>query len=194
MVDKKLSDLETRINNCRHCESALGFKPNPIIQLSSLAKIVIVGQAPGVKAHNSGIAFNDASGDKLRLWLGVDKVRFYESSNFALLPMGFCYPGRGKSGDLPPRAECAQIWRTELEPYVAQSGLVLLIGQYAQRYYLREKYINVTQNVKDSFVNKHKYFCLPHPSPRNNRWFRENPWFETDTVPSLKHQVNINLQ
>ncbi|MEP6676153.1 MAG: uracil-DNA glycosylase family protein [Ferruginibacter sp.] len=163
---------------------------NPIISISAESKIVIIGQAPGRIVHNTGIPWNDKSGDNLRTWLGVDKASFYDADLFALMPMGFCYPGKGKSGDLAPRPECAPLWHHKLIESMSNVKLILLIGQYAQNYYLGDKSKNnLTDTVKDFKKFLPAYFPLPHPSPRNNIWQKKNDWFGITVLPELKKRV-----
>lgn len=188
MVD--FQDLMCRIKACNVCEPHLPLGANPIVTANPNSKIVIIGQAPGLKVHQSGIAWNDASGDALRRWLGVDKQVFYDTHNFAIVPMGFCYPGRGKSGDLPPRKECAPLWHDLLWSQMSDVKLILLIGQYAQHYYLKDRpHKNLTETVRNFHRYLPDYLPLPHPSPRNFIWRAKNPWFESEVLPVLKDRV-----
>jgi len=158
--------------------------------MSSRSKIVIVGQAPGAKVHASGVPWQDASGRKLREWLAVDDASFYDPDKFALIPMGFCYPGKGSSGDLPPRKECAPLWHERLFGEMKASSLVLLIGLYAQNYYLKGRgHSTLTENVRSFQDFLPKYLPLPHPSPRNRLWFIRNPWFQDEVLPELRARV-----
>ncbi|SMO39244.1 Uracil-DNA glycosylase [Saccharicrinis carchari] len=151
---------------------------------------MIVGQAPGIKVHESGIPWADKSGDNLRKWLKVSEEQFYDTRLFAIIPMGFCYPGKGKSGDLPPRKECAPQWHEQLFRYMKNVKLVLLVGQYAQKYYLKENTAkNLTETVKQYKHYLPQYFPLPHPSPLNNRWQKKNPWFNKEVLPALSEHV-----
>ncbi len=160
------------------------------MQANSTSKILIIGQAPGQKVQNSGIPWDDRSGDELRRWLGVSKEEFYDAEIFALMPMGFCYPGKGKTGDLPPRPECAEAWHQKLLAQMPQIKLTLLIGQYSQKYYLRENFNEtLTANVKNFREFLPKYLPLVHPSPRNRIWQKKNPWFEEEVVPKLQEIV-----
>ncbi len=172
----------------------LGFQPlgpKPVVQAHPLAKIIIIGQAPGTKVHQTGIPWNDPSGNRLRQWLNVDKSQFYNPENFALVPMGFCYPGKGKSGDLPPRPECAPQWHSPLINMMPNLDLFLLFGQYAQRYYLgKQMKKNLTENVRAYHEFLPQYLPMPHPSPRNIRWFKQNDWFEAKLLPVLRERVN----
>ena len=184
-----LSHLKTQVQNCVLCEAHLSLGPRPVIQLGNESKILIAGQAPGLKVHQSGITFDDASGDRLRQWLGVDKTEFYDDKKFAILPMGFCYPGKGKSGDLPPRAECAITWRSKLLAELKNIELTIVIGQYAHAYHLPNASKKLTENVKNWQEFWPKVIPLPHPSPRNNIWLKRNAWFEDELLPPLKKQV-----
>jgi uracil-DNA glycosylase len=183
-----MNKLLIEIKGCRVCEKHI--EPNPIISASRKSKVVIIGQAPGRIVHQTGIPWNDKSGDNLRNWLGVDKATFYNKDIFALVPMGFCYPGKGKSGDLPPRPECAPLWHERLFSFMKNADLILLIGQYAQEHYLKENTKEtLTDTVKHFKSYLPKYFPLPHPSPRNNIWQAKNKWFEKDLLPHLKKQI-----
>jgi uracil-DNA glycosylase family 4 len=175
------------IRACTVCTKYLPNKPRPIIQAGINAKIVIIGQAPGQKVQDSGIPWDDQSGNELRRWLGVSKKEFYDSNVFALVPMGFCYPGKGASGDLPPRPECASLWHQRLLSKMMQVQLIILIGQYAQKYYLGEELKpTLTDTVKNFKAYLPKYLPLVHPSPRNKVWQKKNPWFEAEIVPALR--------
>jgi len=190
-MTRKLKSLLKEINDCRICEDHLPLGPRPVVQASSRAKILIVGQAPGRKVHETGIPFNDPSGDRLRDWMGINKSIFYDDSIIALLPMGFCYPGTGTSGDLPPRPECADAWREQLLSNLPKIELTLVIGQYAHKYHLgKSQKKTLTETVKTwKDYWKNGLLPLPHPSPRNNMWLRRNEWFEKDILPALKSRV-----
>ncbi|MEO8933347.1 MAG: uracil-DNA glycosylase family protein [Xanthomarina sp.] len=178
------------IKQCTICKDYLPLGPRPVFSAHKNSKIVIIGQAPGVKVHKSGIPWDDASGIQLRNWLGVSIEQFYNPENFAIIPMGFCYPGKGKSGDLPPRPECAPQWHKQLFEHMPQVELILLIGIYAQRYYLKDKAKKtLTETVRNFEVYLPFYLPLPHPSPRNRFWFTKNPWFKTDILPILKLEI-----
>ncbi|HFU3968430.1 TPA: uracil-DNA glycosylase family protein [Streptococcus suis] len=163
----------------------------PLFQAPSTAKILIIGQAPGLKTQEKGRLFDDASGDNLRQWLGVDRQTFYESGHFAILPMDFYYPGKGKSGDLPPRKDFAPKWHPLILDQLPELELTLLIGQYAQDYYLEKSQRNLTERVRHADDYLPTYFPLPHPSPRNNIWQAKNPWFQAEIIPNLQ---NILMQ
>ncbi len=155
------------------------------------SRIMIIGQAPGSKVHNTGIPWNDPSGNLLREWMEVDKQTFYDSRRIALMPMGFCYPGKGKSGDLPPRPECAPQWHTALLRQMPRIELTLLIGQYSQRYYLGDRIrSNLTETVRHFQDYLPELFPLPHPSPRNRLWLKKNPWFAAEVLPVFKARVS----
>ena len=186
----QLHNLLSDIRRCKLCEPELALGANPVVQANINAKILIAGQAPGTKVHKTGIPFNDASGDRLRQWLGVSKDQFYDSSLFAIVPMGFCYPGKGKSGDLPPRKECAITWRSQLLKALPNIELTLAIGQYAQQWHLPQTTAkNLTEAVKTWRNNWPHTIPLPHPSPRNNIWLAKNPWFEHEVIPILQKKV-----
>jgi uracil-DNA glycosylase len=184
-LDKLLSDAR----QCRICEASLPLGPRPVLQCSESSLILIAGQAPGSKVHASGIPFDDASGNRLRDWLGVNRDTFYDATKIAILPMGFCYPGTGKSGDLPPRPECAPKWRSPLLDQMQQLRMTLVLGQYAQSYHLGSKLGSLTELVRSWRDYWPRMVPLPHPSPRNNRWLKQNTWFETELLPVLKSRV-----
>ncbi|WP_246616379.1 uracil-DNA glycosylase family protein [Thaumasiovibrio subtropicus] len=177
---------------CRLC--AEDISPRPVVVGSQDAPILIIGQAPGKRVHETGIPWNDPSGERLRDWLNVDKETFYDESKFAIVPMGLCYPGKGKSGDLPPRKVCAPHWHPQLLPLLKQHRLTLLIGQYAQHYYLEDKPKTLTDTVKQWQRYAPETFALPHPSPRNRLWLTKNPWFEQDVIPPLRLAVQAALE
>ncbi|NCF26180.1 MAG: uracil-DNA glycosylase family protein [Gammaproteobacteria bacterium] len=184
-----LSDLLSQVRACRICETHLPLGPRPVVQLDRHARILIVGQAPGRKVHDSGVPFNDPSGNRLRDWLGVTRDVFYDPKQFALVPMGFCFPGSGRSGDLPPRPECAPAWREQLLGHLARVELTLVLGQYAQAYHFGKGKQSLTELVKSWRTYWPHMVPLPHPSPRNNLWLRRNPWFDVEVLPSLRKRV-----
>ena len=189
--DQSLGGLLGLVRNCRVCEADLPLGPRPVLQVGSTARILIVGQAPGIRVHNSGIPWDDASGERLRLWTGLSNVSFYDASQVAIIPMGLCYPGRGQSGDLPPRRECADLWLDPLLARLPQIELTLLIGLHAQRHFLgRRRKTSLTETVKAWREFAPDCFALPHPSARNTPWFQRNPWFEHDLVPALRRRVD----
>ena len=182
--------LIEQVSKCVICEPHLPLGARPVIQFNPNARILIAGQAPGVKVHETGVPFNDASGNRLREWLGLTRDEFYDANNIAILPMGFCYPGRGKSGDLPPRKECAPAWREQLLAALPNIELTIVLGKYAQAYHLPEtKKMPLTELVKSWREYWPNYLVLPHPSPRNNIWLKKNPWFEQDVLPELDKHV-----
>ena len=185
-----MNKLLQQIKNCKECEKHLELGANPIIAASPKSKIVIIGQAPGRIVHTTGIPWNDKSGDNLRNWLGIDEAMFYNANLIALMPMGFCYPGKGSSGDLPPRIECAPLWHHKLLAMMTNAKMILLVGQYAQEYYLGSNTkSNLTETVKNFKAYLPNYFPLPHPSPRNNIWQSKNEWFRCEVLPVLKKMV-----
>jgi len=183
-----MDSLLKEIRSCTICTEFLPLGPNPQVQASPKSRICIIGQAPGKSVHESGIPWNDPSGIRLRDWLGVDEKTFYDPDIFALVPMGFCYPGKGKSGDLPPRPECAPTWHDLLLNKMTNLSLIILIGQYAQNYYLKDKK-SLTDRVKNFKNIPVPYFALPHPSPRNNIWMKKNQWFGEEVLPALKKKI-----
>ncbi len=185
----ELVPLLEDIQSCRLCEPNLPHGANPVLRVDSGAKLLIAAQAPGIKVHETGVPFNDPSGDRLRAWMGVDRDVFYDESKVAIVPMGFCYPGRGRSGDLPPRKECADTWRADLLKQLINIQFTLVIGQYAFRYHMPERKGGLTDAVKDWHYAWPNQILLPHPSPRNNIWLKRNGWFERDVVPLLRRRV-----
>ena len=186
-----MNHLLSEIRNCQVCRSELPLGANPVVQASSKSKIAIIGQAPGIRVHQSGIPWGDKSGDNLRKWLGVEKEMFYNEEIFALIPMGFCYPGTGKSGDLPPMKVCAPIWHQKLFRMMPDIKLTLLLGQYAQHYYLgKETKATLTKTVYSYQEYIPDFLPLPHPSPRNNIWQSKNPWFKEELLPYLKSRIS----
>ena len=189
MSNSELSALLGKVRSCTICRD-LPLGPRPLLQAGSKAKILIAGQAPGSKTHEKGRPFDDASGKRLRKWLGVTEDQFYDPDKFAIIPMGFCYPGTSKGGDLPPRAECAPAWREPLLEALPNLELTLILGQYALDWHLGDaKSKTLTETVKHWPEFWPKQLPLPHPSPRNIRWFKANPWFEDDVVPVLRDRV-----
>ncbi|HEY4342686.1 MAG TPA: uracil-DNA glycosylase family protein [Steroidobacteraceae bacterium] len=182
------------IRACRVCEAHLPLGPRPILRFSRSARILMVGQAPGVKVHESGIPWHDASGIRLRHWLGVEESTFYDARLFAIVPMGMCYPGRGRSGDLPPRPECAPLWHDRIFSLMPQVRLTILIGQYALAKFLgdrRRPTLTETVAAWESYAPQ--FVALPHPSPRNLNWMKQNPWFDEKVVPAVQLRVRQAL-
>ena len=188
--------LSAAIAACRVCRDGaakpLPHEPRPVVVLSETAKILIAGQAPGLRVQESGIPFNDASGDRLRQWLAVDRDQFYHPANFAMLPMGFCFPGYdAKGSDLPPRRECAPLWRGKAINAMPRIELVIAVGGYAHQWHIERPASSMTETVRD--WRRHMeagVIPLPHPSWRNTGWLRRNPWFEAELLPELRHKVS----
>jgi len=190
-----METLIDKIRQCRLCERSLPLGPRPVVQLSAASKVVIIGQAPGRRVHESGVPWNDASGKTLRRWLNVDDQTFYDPQYFSIMPMGFCYPGKANSGDLPPRPECAPFWHSQILAHFQSAPLILLIGQYAQRYYLKRSIKgSLTETVTHYRDYLPQYFPLPHPSPRNQNWLKVNPWFVEDVLPHLQQEIRRHLK
>ena len=189
-----METLLYKIRSCEVCKNHLPFGPRPVVQLSAYSKIIIISQAPGSRVHETGIPWNDASGRKLREWLHVDESTFYDPLIFSIMPMGFCYPGKGISGDLSPRPECALLWHQQIFKNFKSNPLILLIGQYAQYYYLKKDGKgSLTETVKCYTEYLPKYFPLPHPSPRNQNWMKINPWFMEETIPELQKRIKYAI-
>lgn len=195
ILETTLKELLQEIKGCNVCEKYLVNGVRPVLSAQSTAKILIIGQAPGTRVHKTGIPWNDPSGERLRRWMNVDKETFYDSSKIAIVPMGFCYPGKGKSGDLPPRKECAPLWHEQVLDHLPNLKLTLLIGQYAQKYYLKStKKKTLTATVEAFPIYLPDYLPLVHPSPRNRYWLTRNPWFEKEVVPYLQSRVKELLE
>lgn len=185
-----MDNLLKDIRGCIVCKNFLPNEPRPILQACPESKILIIGQAPGSKVHETGIPWDDKSGRELRRWLGVSQEQFYDPKIFALVPMGFCYPGKGLSGDVPPRPECAPLWHQLLLDKMQHIKITVLIGQYSQRCYLGKKFNpTLTENVRSFNDFLPVYLPLVHPSPRNNSWQKKNPWFESAVIPILQQLV-----
>ena len=190
-----LEKLLTEIRACTACAAHLPHGARPVVQASARAKVLIAGQAPGRRVQMSGIPFDDPSGDRLRMWLGVDRQTFYDPHNFAIVPMGFCFPGTGKSGDLAPRKECAPLWQDKLHAALPNIQLRLTIGLYAQKWHLGNKRARtLTATVKSWRSFWPDVLPMPHPSPRNQIWLRKNEWFEADVIPVLQSRIRQLLQ
>ena len=190
-VTNNMNSLIEEIKGCKVCEAFLPNSPKPIFSVSNHCKILIIGQAPGQKVHDNEIPWNDKSGNELRRWLGVTNEQFYDTNLFGLMPMGFCYPGKKSSGDLPPRKECAPLWHPQLLNQMTEVNLILLIGIYSQSFYLGDKFKStLTENVKNYLDFLPKFLPLVHPSPRNKNWHKLNPWFEEEIIPQLRKIVN----
>ena len=187
----QLKDLLSDIRTCKVCAEHLPLGPNPVVRADAGAKVLIIGQAPGTKVHETSIPWNDASGDRLRDWLGVRRKDFYDTQKFAIMPMGFCYPGRAPNGgDNPPRGECAPLWHGRMQSHLTGVELTLLVGMYAQNHYLGERRKRtMTQTVRCAQNYAPDVFPLPHPSWRSTAWMRKNPWFESEILPRLRQAI-----
>ena len=194
-AEESLAALLLEVRACRVCEGALPLGPRPVLRVSVTARILIVGQAPGTRVHETGIPWNDPSGDRLRDWLQLSRDAFYDESRIAIIPMGYCYPGRNeRGGDLPPRKECAEHWLPRLLEHLPDRTLTLLVGGYAQRCYLgRRAKPTLTETVRAWREYAPRYIPLPHPSFRNLRWLKQNPWFEEEVIPALRRTVHLIL-
>lgn len=204
-----LPGLAAEIRACRLCRDApaagpmLPQEPRPILRLDPNARLLVASQAPGIRAHTSGVPFDDPSGDRLRQWMGIDRARFYDGRKVLIAPMGFCFPGHTPDkGDLPPRRECAQLWHDRLFSAMPQVDLILAIGRYAQTYHFRRlnrplpaalKLEDLVRNWRDFVGTRPRIFALPHPSWRNSGWIKRNPWFEADVLPALRQAVAAEL-
>ncbi|HVS26155.1 MAG TPA: uracil-DNA glycosylase family protein [Burkholderiales bacterium] len=192
---KKFECLLNEVRACRVCVAHLPNPPKPILLAAHTATLMIVGQAPGRKVHQTGIPWNDPSGDTLREWLKLDREQFYDARRIAIIPAGFCYPGTGKNGDLPPRPECAPLWHPRLRTQLPHIRLTLLIGSYAQAYYLGDRAkSSLTETVRAYQEYLPEFLPLPHPSPRNRRWLKLNPWFENEIIPLLRRRARQALR
>lgn len=189
-MDRTLDQLLSEVRLCAACAARLPFGPRPIVQMRREARILIIGQAPGSKVHASGVPWGDDSGERLREWMGIDEKTFYDAKRVALVPMGFCYPGAGPSGDLPPRPECAPLWHARLLSHLPERRLTLLVGVYAQAYYLKGRgKTTLTETVRGFCRHMPGFFPLPHPSWRSTIWVRKNPWFQSEALPALREEV-----
>lgn len=184
----KEGKLKSEILSCKQCQIDLPFPPNPVFQFSALSKVLIIGQAPGKQVQLTGKPWNDKSGQLLKSWLGVEDDIFYNDSMIAHMPMGFCYTGKNKSGDLPPRSECAPLWHHKILSLMPNVQVIFLIGKYSQDYYLKDK-SRLTDRVRN-FDQYFHFIPLPHPSPRNFMWFKNNPWFYELVIPFVKSKIN----
>jgi uracil-DNA glycosylase len=191
MSDRRLSALLREIRGCRVCAAHLPLGPRPVLRAKVSARLLVIGQAPGTKAHDSGIPWNDRSGDRLRDWLCLDRGTFYDESRIAIMPMGFCYPGvDAHGGDRPPRRECAPLWHAPILASLPRIELTLLVGGYAQaRYLKRRRPATMTETVQAWRDHAPRIFPLPHPSWRNAAWLKRNPWFESELLPVLRMRI-----
>jgi len=189
-----LSNLLTEIRKCQVCIESLPLGPRPILAAGKSANILIIGHAPGIRVHESGKPWDDVSGKRLREWMGISEKDFYNKNKVAIVPMGFCYPGTGKSGDLPPRPECAELWHERLLKHLTSVELTILLGKYAQKSVLGDRLqLTLTATVANWKEYRPRNLPMPHPSPRNNRWLKKNDWFESDVLPWLKRRVKKML-
>ena len=188
------NSLLAEVCTCTICAEHLPHGVRPVLQIHPQGRVLIAGQAPGRKVHESGVPFDDASGMRLREWMGVTREVFYDAKQLAIVPMGFCFPGTGKSGDLPPRPECASAWRDQLLGHLCQLEVTLVIGQYAQAYHINEERSSLTETVRHWQTYWPNMIPLPHPSPRNNIWLNRNPWFEQELLPMLQRRVSEALE
>lgn len=184
-----LDVLFAEVRRCSHCAAHLPLGPRPVLQVGRESRILIAGQAPGRRVHHTGVPFDDPSGDRLRTWLGVTREQFYDATKFAILPMGFCFPGTGRSGDNPPRPECAPLWRDRLLAQLPNVRLTLLVGRYAQAWHLGDRFASLTAAVEEWRDHWPGLLPLPHPSPRNQAWLKRHPWFEAEVLPVLRERV-----
>lgn len=192
-TDLRVGRLRQEVAACRICAAFLPLGPRPIVQFGRTSRILIIGQAPGAKVHQSGIPWADDSGDRLREWMAVDKSTFYDPAMVALMPMGFCYPGKGKSGDLPPRPECLPKWHATILSEMPSVALTLIVGMYAQVHYLPTLGRTLTERVRNYAVAEGHKIPLPHPAWRSVIWQRRNPWFEAELLPVLRERVSRAL-
>ena len=191
---RTLETLLAAVRDCRACEAHLPLGPRPVLRAGETACILIVGQAPGARVHTTGVPWDDASGERLRAWMGVDKDIFHDESRIAIIPMGYCYPGRGKGGDMAPRPECASLWLDQLLAKLPRIELTLLIGQYAQRHFLKSRRKpSLAETAKAWREYAPQYIPLPHPSPRNQPWFKRHAWFEDQLIPMLQTRIKTLL-
>jgi uracil-DNA glycosylase len=195
MPTESLDRVVAEARACRLCEDRLPMGCRPVLRAAPTARLMVVGQAPGIRVHETGIPWNDASGRRLREWMAVDEATFYDASRIAIVPAGLCYPGRGRSGDLPPMAECAPTWHPRLRAALPRVRLTLLVGQYAQAYYLgARRRGTLTETVRHWREYGPEFLPLPHPSPRNTLWLKRRPWFEAEVVPMLRATVHAILE
>lgn len=187
--DPSLAQVLAQARACTLCREHLPLGPRPVLVAEAGARLLIIGQAPGTRVHATGIPWNDPSGDRLRGWLGMSRERFYDARQVAIVPMGFCYPGRGRGGDLPPRTECAPLWHGPIRARLPHIALTLLVGQHAQRYYLDRRHANLTERVRGWRDYGPDVFPLVHPSGRNQHWFKRHPWFAEDVLPGLRARI-----
>jgi uracil-DNA glycosylase len=194
MTRQSIQSLLQQVRGCDLCANDLKDGVRPVLQADTHSRVLIAGQAPGSKVHASGVPFDDASGDRLRQWMGIDRETFYDASQVAIVPMGFCYPGKGKSGDLPPLPICAKTWRQQVLDAMPNIKLTLVIGRYAHDWHLPEQGGTLTATVQNWRAYDSDIIPLPHPSPRNNIWLAKNGWFEEELLPVIARRVKSALQ
>ncbi|MDX1380853.1 MAG: uracil-DNA glycosylase family protein [Xanthomonadales bacterium] len=193
-MSETLQQLAAEARACRLCAGELPRGPRPVFQVGRQARVLVAGQAPGARVHESGVPFDDASGERLRHWMGVDRDTFYDPRRVAILPMGFCYPGRGGSGDLPPLRRCAATWRKRMLAALPGIRLTLVVGRHAMDWHLPGWRGSLADAVRAHDVHGERMIPLPHPSPRNNPWLAAHPWFEREVVPSVRDRVASALR
>lgn len=190
----QLDQILCKVRACTLCAAHLPLGPRPVVRLDARQRVLITGQAPGTRVHATGLPWNDPSGERLRAWMNLDREQFYDISRYGVMAMGFCYPGKGKGGDLPPRAECAPLWHPQLRPLLPELRLTLMIGRYAHLHYLDAKRETLEQTVRRWREHLPRgYFPLPHPSPRNTLWLKQRPWFDAEIVPALREALAAAL-
>lgn len=185
----KLPTLLKKARGCQACAAHLPGPPHPLLQGDTESRVLVIGQAPGIVAHQSGVPWDDRSGQRLRAWLGTTDEQFYDPKQVALMPMGFCYPGKGRSGDAPPRPECEPLWHPPLLEAFVNVKLTVYLGKYAFARYLADEFSTITEAAHGYHKMLPKRIALPHPSPRNNLWLKKHPWFEADVLPQLRRRV-----
>lgn len=188
-MTESFQELHRAVMACTRCRDQLPFEPKPVLQFHPDARILVAGQAPGMQAHQAGRPFADLSGQRLRDWMGVEESTFYDAHRLAIVPMGFCYPGRGTSGDRPPLAVCASTWRQRILDALPNIELTLVIGRYAMDWHLAGQFNRLTDAVRDGVDRERGIYPIPHPSPRNRAWLKHNPWFEAERVPEIRQAV-----
>ncbi|NIO38967.1 MAG: uracil-DNA glycosylase family protein [Burkholderiales bacterium] len=189
-MSEQLETMLVEARSCKRCAAQLPLGPRPVLRATATARLLIVGQAPGRRVHETGIPWNDPSGDRLREWMRLNREQFYDEQSIAIVPAGLCYPGTGPGGDLPPRPECAPHWHPRLVPLMPHLQIILLVGGYAQAYYLGDsRRKTLTETVRAWREYLPHFLPLPHPSPRNQMWLRRNPWFFEEVLPFLRYVV-----
>lgn len=193
-MTERLPAVLVEARSCTRCAAHLPLGPRPVLRACATARLLIVGQAPGRRVHETGIPWNDPSGDRLREWMQLDRERFYDQRRIAIIPAGLCYPGTGPGGDLPPRPECAPHWHPRLVPMLPKLQIALLVGSYAQAYYLGESRRRTLTDTVRAWRDYLPHFLpMPHPSPRNRMWLKRNPWFAEEVLPFLRSVVQVTV-